>query len=152
MEMEIDNVEKKTEQNNIKEGSAEILTQGHVFYNPVQEFNRDISISVIATYSKLFEDEIKKERIKRKNYRLKVEENPALPVVASEEDNNGGFLRILEALSASGLRSVRYAKEIPGVKEIIANDLSKQAVESIKLNAKHNNVESLVTPSHSDAM
>lgn len=151
MEMEIDNVEKKTEQNNIKEGSAEILTQGHVFYNPVQEFNRDISISVISTYSKLFEDEIKKERIKRKNYRLKAEVN-AEPVVESEEENNGGFLRILEALSASGLRSVRYAKEIPGVKEIIANDLSKQAVESIRLNAKHNNVESLVTPSHSDAM
>lgn len=151
MEMEIDNVEKKIEQNNIKEGSAEILTQGHVFYNPVQEFNRDISISVITTYSKLFEDEIKKERSKRKSFKVKLEENPELPVVA-EEESNGGFLRILEALSASGLRSVRYAKEIPGVKEIIANDLSRQAVESIKLNAKHNNVENLVTPSHSDAM
>lgn len=151
--MEIDNVEKLIDQNNIKEGSAEILTQGHVFYNPVQEFNRDISTAVITTFSKLFEDEIKKERSKRKHFKVKAEENTLLPVVTTtEEENNGGFLRILEALSASGLRSVRYAKEIPGVKEIIANDLSKQAVESIKLNAKHNKVEHLVKPNHQDAM
>lgn len=61
-------------------------------------------------------------------------------------------LRILEALSATGLRSIRYAKEIAGVKEIIANDLSKQAVEAIKENIKHNQVEHLIEPSHADAM
>lgn len=39
----------------INEGSAEILCkQGHVFYNPVQQFNRDLSISVISTYNRLF--------------------------------------------------------------------------------------------------
>lgn len=61
-------------------------------------------------------------------------------------------LRILEALSATGLRSIRYAKEIAGVKEIVANDLSKQAVEAIKENIKHNQVEHLIEPSHADAM
>lgn len=61
-------------------------------------------------------------------------------------------LYILEALSATGLRSIRYAKEIPGVKEIVANDLSAKAVEDIVNNIKCNNVEQLVTPSHSDAV
>lgn len=58
---------------------------------------------------------------------------------------------ILEALSATGLRSIRYAKEIPGIKRIIANDISKQAVESIENNIKHNHVEHIVVANHADA-
>jgi hypothetical protein len=38
---------------------------------------------------------------------------------------------LLQALAASGLRSIRFAREIPGLKSILANDWSKQAVESI---------------------
>lgn len=34
----------------IKEGSAEIRGKGNVFYNPVQEFNRDLSICVLSTF------------------------------------------------------------------------------------------------------
>lgn len=34
----------------IKEGSAEIRGKGQVFYNPVQEFNRDLSICVLSTF------------------------------------------------------------------------------------------------------
>lgn len=60
-------------------------------------------------------------------------------------------ITILEALSATGLRSIRYAKEVPGVKQIVANDLSKKAFEDIKINIQENNVESLVTPSLEDA-
>ena len=61
-------------------------------------------------------------------------------------------LTILEALSASGLRSIRYAKEVPGVREIIANDLSDVAVSSIQANVAHNGMEHLVTTSHDDAV
>lgn len=61
-------------------------------------------------------------------------------------------ITILEALSATGLRSIRYAKEIPGVKEIIANDISQRAVDVIKNNAIYNEVHNIVVPSHSDAM
>jgi tRNA (guanine26-N2/guanine27-N2)-dimethyltransferase len=61
-------------------------------------------------------------------------------------------LSILEALSASGLRSIRYAKEVPGVSEIIANDISEKAVSSIRANVEHNGVEHLVTTSHEDAV
>ncbi|KAF8163340.1 tRNA methyltransferase [Crassisporium funariophilum] len=45
---------------------------------------------------------------------------------------------ILEALSATGLRSIRYAKEIPLVKSVIANDLSPAAVDVMKRNVKIN--------------
>lgn len=58
----------------------------------------------------------------------------------------------MEALSATGLRSIRYAKEVPGIKEIVANDLSSNAVRSIVENVRSNFVEHLVTPKESDAM
>lgn len=65
------------------------------------------------------------------------------------KDENG--ITILEALSATGLRSIRYAKEIPGVKQIVANDLSKKAFEDIKTNIQDNKVEDIVTASLEDA-
>lgn len=37
----------------ISEGSCEIIGEGHVFYNPVQEFNRDLSVLVLSTFSLL---------------------------------------------------------------------------------------------------
>ena len=58
---------------------------------------------------------------------------------------------ILEALSATGLRAIRYALEIPNVNKIIANDLSNEAEKNILRNIKHNNVEKIVQSSLSDA-
>ena len=62
-------------------------------------------------------------------------------------------LRVLEALSASGLRSIRYVQEIPALKYVITNDIEAAAVESIKKNAKYNNIdiENKLKPSHADA-
>ena len=97
-------------------------------YVSVQEFNRDISIAAIQQFLKIRSSE-------SENF-------------VNSHDNN---VRILEALSATGLRSIRYAKEINGVKEIVANDISKRAVASIANNVKANHVDHLVTPSHSDA-
>jgi len=45
---------------------------------------------------------------------------------------------VLEALSATGLRAIRYAKEIHSVKYVIANDLSDSAVDAIKRNVDFN--------------
>lgn len=110
----------------IKEGDAVIETGGKVFYNPVQEFNRDLSISVLTSFANNYLSE---------NGR-KIEDG----------------ITILEALSATGLRSIRYAKEIPYIKEIIANDLSIKAVEDIRRNVKSNGVENVVKATHSDAI
>ncbi len=46
---------------------------------------------------------------------------------------------------------MRYAKEIPGLHSVIANDYSKSAVESIKRNIVANGVGDIVTASHADA-
>ncbi len=43
-------------------------------------------------------------------------------------------IKIFEALSASGLRSIRYLQEIEGVKSILVNDVDPAAVTSIKRN------------------
>ena len=49
-----------------------------------------------------------------------------------------GTFRILDALSATGLRALRYAKEIPQVTSVTANDLSESATATIELNVRHN--------------
>ena len=60
-------------------------------------------------------------------------------------------LRILDALSATGLRAIRYAKEIPSVTQVVANDLSASAVTAIQGNIISNNVAPLVGTSKANA-
>ena len=69
----------------------------------------------------------------------------------SAEEKRADKITVLEALSASGLRSIRYAKEIPGLAGIVANDFSKKAVESIERNVSVNDVSDIVRASHADA-
>ncbi|XP_063539847.1 tRNA (guanine(26)-N(2))-dimethyltransferase [Cydia strobilella] len=124
----------------IKEGQAEIkLSTEKVFYNPVQEFNRDLSVAVLT----VFTDDYKKEK------REKAEKKKTGP--EKEETETEIEVTILEALSATGLRSIRYAKEVPNVTKIVANDLSEQAVETIKANIVHNGVDNIIETSHDDA-
>ncbi|ELP88295.1 hypothetical protein EIN_226780 [Entamoeba invadens IP1] len=115
----------------ITEGQATVLfskTEAEAFYNPVQELNRDLSISVISSYLLSQKEEHEKTQ---KEYH---------PVV-------------VEALAASGLRSIRYAKELPQEVDfkVISNDISKTAVEAINRNAKYNNATRII-PSESDAV
>lgn len=46
--------------------------------------------------------------------------------------------RVLEALSASGLRALRYAREVDGIGQIVAVDNDKASVEACKKNIKFN--------------
>ncbi|KAL8864325.1 MAG: hypothetical protein Q9174_007394, partial [Haloplaca sp. 1 TL-2023] len=69
---------------------------------------------------------------------------------ASSTTSNPPF-RILDALSATGLRALRYVKEIPNVTSVTANDLSSSATKSIRLNAEYNGVEQKIQPSTADA-
>ena len=43
-----DAVSTKNEKREVTEGKATIVTPNNVFYNPVQEFNRDLTIAVIS--------------------------------------------------------------------------------------------------------
>lgn len=48
------------EESAVTEGTARIsVTKGEVFYNPVQQFNRDLSISVISAFQKQYLDDPK---------------------------------------------------------------------------------------------
>jgi len=50
-------------------------------------------------------------------------------------------VKILEALAATGLRSVRYMKEIDNIKQLVANDLDPKAVELMEKNFEFNDVD-----------
>ncbi len=60
--------------------------------------------------------------------------------------------KVLEGLSATGLRSVRYAKELYNASTIVANDLDADAVESIRENIVMNNVQDLVEANKGNAL
>jgi tRNA (guanine26-N2/guanine27-N2)-dimethyltransferase len=64
--------------NTVTEGKATILfpKSNEVFYNPVQEFNRDMSIAAIRTWSEMFMQE-KQTRIDKKLANTKTEEDRA---------------------------------------------------------------------------
>jgi len=106
----------------IVEGKAEILYQtsntdksgGPVFYNPVQEFNRDISVLILNTFAKYKQP---KDVDKTMQY------------------------EVLEALAATGLRSIRFIKEVPAITKIIINDFDPNAIAAVKKNLEHNTID-----------
>lgn len=122
----------------VTEGSAKIILPDGVFYNKVQEFNRDITVAIIKQYELINRLELflkfKKSKQKKDNYYT----------------YNG--LTILEALSATGIRSVRFAHEIPNIRRIIANDLDPNAVAVIGESVQKNNVQDFVYVECSDAI
>ncbi|XP_075062728.1 LOW QUALITY PROTEIN: tRNA (guanine(26)-N(2))-dimethyltransferase [Mixophyes fleayi] len=156
----------------ITEGKASVIypSANQVFYNPVQEFNRDLTCAVVTEFARMQLAEkgidvvVPGEREEQKvvvnlsdngddGIKPLPESNPTLPdrrtVTVGEICPEG--LRVLEGLAASGLRSIRFAREVPGLHSIIANDFSSSAVELIKRNIQFNGVEHLVTASYSDA-
>lgn len=147
--------------NVVKEGKAEILfpKAETVFYNPVQEFNRDLSVCCIKAWDNLYGGQTKIGRKSKSNSRKRSNtgeddgtgEKRRKLDDKSAERNVPSYMRILEALSATGLRAIRYAHEIPHVKEIVANDLLPEAIESIKRNVQFNGVENIVKPNLDDA-
>jgi tRNA (guanine26-N2/guanine27-N2)-dimethyltransferase len=116
----------------VSEGKVQILQPKSVFYNKVQEFNRDLSILAINTF-------IKNQYWKSAKFGDYV----------SKRD-----IKILDALSATGLRAVRYAKEVDAGDHplrIHANDLLPQATQIIAENAARNGVGDKVSISTGDA-
>ncbi|XP_055040054.2 tRNA (guanine(26)-N(2))-dimethyltransferase [Misgurnus anguillicaudatus] len=162
----------------VREGKAAIIfpSANEVFYNPVQEFNRDLTCAVITEFAReqLAQRGVRilvpgeKDRVvvqlsKEKNGIKDQEEEPENEQEKKEESNDKEFitasvgekceqgLSVLEGLAASGLRSVRFALEVPGLKSITANDFSAKAAALIARNAKHNNVSHIVQASQRDA-
>ncbi|KAM0787302.1 hypothetical protein ACM66B_007078 [Microbotryomycetes sp. NB124-2] len=167
--------------------SGDKQSQAPVFLNPVQEYNRDLSVVAIRAWSErrqkdkaaYWEEGVRRKWARRRARaerdqdstaaedetkaakKLKTETGKAEPSSAATRDakevatTNSAPKRsipsadtvltppkfkftLLEALSATGLRAIRYAKEIPLMRHVVANDLSKSAVEDIKRNVEYN--------------
>ena len=190
--------------------SKEDTQKQQVFYNPIQQFNRDLSVLAIKTFG---QDSIQRkwnrhEQFRQKHARRKQrmhEGRAAKDVVdaANEADGPSGAeettskkrklddvemdddaapskkqrvpedgemeaedevdvnrgktpwkptFTILDALSATGLRALRFAQEIPFATAVTANDMSKNAVESIKLSVKHNKLQDTITAKTGNAI
>uniref|UniRef100_A0A8C6RWR8 tRNA (guanine(26)-N(2))-dimethyltransferase n=1 Tax=Nannospalax galili TaxID=1026970 RepID=A0A8C6RWR8_NANGA len=157
----------------ITEGAARIAfpSANEVFYNPVQEFNRDLTCAVITEFARI-QLEAKGIQIKvpgeknlqkvvvnlmeqeEENVEVKEDANLApgdQPQTAAVGEICEEGLRVLEGLAASGLRSIRFALEVPGLRSVVANDASAQAVELIRHNVLLNDVAHIVQPSQADA-
>jgi tRNA (guanine26-N2/guanine27-N2)-dimethyltransferase len=65
--------------------------------------------------------------------------NTAASTIDDDDDNDDG-LTILEALAASGLRSLRYWTEVPGIRSIVINDLDPVAIDMARTNVIRNNL------------
>ncbi|BGP20352.1 hypothetical protein JCM10213_001594 [Rhodosporidiobolus nylandii] len=168
-----------------------------VFLNPVQEYNRDLSVVAIRTWSDVWsrektarwEEGVRRKREKKRGAdgaakggkKRKGKGGEAVPAAAAEGETKAEGesapaaststaplpgetaatpaeppkeqqveekefvprpptykFSLLEALSATGLRAIRYAKELPLLKYVIANDLSPSAVVDIKRNVAFN--------------
>uniref|UniRef100_A0A8C6UIT1 tRNA (guanine(26)-N(2))-dimethyltransferase n=1 Tax=Neogobius melanostomus TaxID=47308 RepID=A0A8C6UIT1_9GOBI len=159
----------------LKSGKAAILfpSANEVFYNPVQEFNRDLTCAVITEFARdvLAQRGVKVEVPGEREpvvVSLSGEQTGADEPMDEREETNGSEkqqltetarvgekcergLRVLEGLAASGLRSVRFGLEVPGLRSVTANDFSAKAAALIARNAQHNGVGHLVEASCKDA-
>ncbi|KAH7375139.1 N2,N2-dimethylguanosine tRNA methyltransferase [Plectosphaerella cucumerina] len=189
-------------------GGAAAVQQ--VFYNPIQQFNRDLSVLAIRAHGEELMEKRqemlekrkanpggkRRDKKRRRQQGDEVTERPAKVQVSEGEDGavqatetaqapvdvnqeateanepteaakesetketkeeagpseTPPKFTILDALSASGLRALRYSHELPFVTSVTANDLTKSAAESIKLNAKHNGLEDKIQVTHDDAI
>lgn len=156
----------------ITEGSAVMIfpanQESAVFYNPVQVQNRDLSILMISLYAERRairravqrkkkelnkqrqaetdkEKKMSKEELQNqlKSYEESLDGRELLKDSKEDKGNNDG-ITVLDALAASGLRSIRYWKEIPGVKHVTINDLEEAAVERAIENLRNNKIDSSV--------
>lgn len=116
----------------IKEGNTSIYQPETVFYNPAQEYNRDLSVLVLDTY-------LQNELWKRSKKNKKCDDQQ---------------LNVLDALSASGLRGIRYARELANqskIHKIHMNDISANAIKVMNYNVKSNGLEESIQIDNYDA-
>ncbi len=88
-----------------------------VFYNPVMEFNRDLTVLAFQAYQRMVNHEIS----------------------------------ICDPLTSQGIRGIRFASEINGVKKVLINDINERAYKLAKHNVKLNGLEDKIEVKHKDA-
>ncbi|EJW87069.1 hypothetical protein WUBG_02018 [Wuchereria bancrofti] len=134
----------------IIEGSAKLDSSSPAvaFYNPAQQFNRDLTILVLQQFVEDRKKELEEKKCNEQNGDVEPQAKRSRKLGVRDDSE----IRILDALSASGLRAIRFAKEVPYVAKIIANDFSEQAVSSMNKNIEMNGVQNLVESRCGDAV
>jgi tRNA (guanine26-N2/guanine27-N2)-dimethyltransferase len=86
-------------------------------------------------------------------YNLEGELNRDLSVSALQvfQREFGKSMTVCDALAASGIRGLRYAKEVSGIKKVVLNDKSPAAVKLIKKNIRENNLGKRCIVTNEDA-
>ncbi|WZY74477.1 hypothetical protein YC2023_006717 [Brassica napus] len=165
----------------IKEGEAEILLhkKNQVFFNKAQVNNRDMSIAVLREFISKRKQEHEAKLSKRNRSASNMVDKDSSqaskegtpiengehqvpsedPPSSASKKTEGAALRglqppkVLEALSASGLRALRYAREIEGIGQVVALDNDIASVEACQRNIKFNGslAISKVESHHTDA-
>jgi tRNA (guanine26-N2/guanine27-N2)-dimethyltransferase len=101
----------------VKQPSDYAPSKAPVFYNPVMELNRDISVLAFQAHQRVVNREIS----------------------------------ICEPLTSSGVRGIRFAAEIHGVKKVVISDINEKAFKLAKHNVYLNGLQDRVTVQHKDA-
>lgn len=139
----------------ILEGKARILApkEDKVFYNPIQQFNRDLSITAINAFVEMRNEEAVAKFNEKEDARLsKLAEQGESNPKRRKIDVQSSKIRVLEALSATGLRAIRYGHEITAASEVVANDLLPEAVKSIDRSVAYNQLQGKVKSNLGDAI
>lgn len=63
----------------------------------------------------------------------------------------GREVRVCEPLTGCGVRGIRFAAEVEGIKEIVINDISGEAAKLARFNVEHNNLTKLISVMNKDA-
>ena len=88
-----------------------------VFYNPVMEFNRDLTVLAFQAYQR----------------------------------KTGKEITICDPLTSQGIRGIRFAAEIEGVKKVLISDINEHAYKLAKYNVQLNGLAEIVRVKHKDA-
>jgi tRNA (guanine26-N2/guanine27-N2)-dimethyltransferase len=88
-----------------------------VFFNPVMEFNRDVTVLAFQAYQRMVNREI----------------------------------TICEPLTATGIRGLRFAAEVHGVKKVVSSDINLGSAKLAAYNITLNNMQDRVSVKHKDA-
>ncbi|KAL1521571.1 hypothetical protein AB1Y20_021230 [Prymnesium parvum] len=139
----------------VTEGKATIYfpSEKGVFYNPPQIPNRDLSVLVLHEFAQIWKQEQMAKAAKAKARGACREGSEPAEASAPDAEEAAPPLRVLDAMTASGLRAIRYSLEVPQVTQVVANDLQPTALEALRENLRRNGLsEERVVPSLGDAV
>lgn len=86
------------------------------------------------------------------NPEMRLNRDISVLVLKAFQQQLGRKMSVADVLAATGVRGIRYAKEVGGIKRLLLNDLNPSAVALIKRNLKLNKVRAEVTRDDANAV